>query len=149
MIKVGTKTYQDDGFYMSTAKIGGTTREVLNVELKQGLTTQALNALLAGPITIVGDDGTAQGTVSGPFVLAGLSLKLMRESADDDVEALSAELTGLRSQLTSVNSAKENALNQLASLSQQLQTLMDGTSEASDNEEGTAEVSNATDNASQ
>ena len=97
MIKVGTKTYDDQGFFVSTEKVGDVTREVLNVELKQGLTTQAL--------------------------IAGLTLKLMRETAEDDVAHLTGQVTGLQEELMQANGEKQSAQSALASLQEQLQTL--------------------------
>ncbi len=123
MIKVGTKTYDDQGFFVSTEKVGDVTREVLNVELKQGLTTQALNALCTGPITIVGEDGETQGQLTGPFQIAGLTLKLMRETAEDDVAHLTGQVTGLQEELMQANGEKQSAQSALASLQEQLQTL--------------------------
>lgn len=139
MIRAGTYTIEDKGFAVSTETVGGVTRQVISVELPGGISDEALAALRAVPIEVLGEDESVVQTHTGPFRIVSHGLKLTRTSEDSDVAALTARVSELETALSHEQSAKESAETQLASLSEQLQQLQESisTSQSEANTEST------------
>lgn len=135
MIKAGNYSIHDNGFATSVERMGGTAREVLVMELGCGIPDEALAALCAGPIEVLGEDGETVREHTGPFRVVSHSVKLARASEAGDVAALTARVSSLEAELLSERSAKDSALLSLASLNEKFSALKDkltgGLSEAS------------------
>ena len=67
MIKAGKYTIDDQGFAISLERLGGTSREVLVLELGGGIPDDALEALCSGPIEVLDESGAVVQTHPGPF----------------------------------------------------------------------------------
>ncbi|MEG1562877.1 MAG: hypothetical protein RR365_04000 [Bacteroides sp.] len=123
MIKAGTKTIEDNGFTIERRGVGLDTRQALIIELPTGITQTQIDAFCVGPIEVLDDDGNVAATYAGPFIVAGHTLTLMRESAQADVAALSERITSLEAELAEVTSTHASAVTELASAKEQLTTL--------------------------
>ena len=120
MIRAGNYTISDNGFTVDTVNVGGNIRQALIVELPGGITNTALAAFCAGPIEVLDEEGNVLQTYTGPFNVLSHGLKFARASTDGDVAALTERVNDLEAELLTVKSAKESAVEELASLSQQL-----------------------------
>lgn len=120
MIRAGNYTISDNGFTVDTVSVGGNVRQALVVELPGGITNTALAAFCEGPIEVLDEEGNVLQTYTGPFNVLSHGLKFTRASTDGDVAALTARVNDLEAELLTVKSAKESAVEELASLSQQL-----------------------------
>lgn len=136
MIKAGTYEINDSGFSLVTEVVGGVARQALVLELPGGITGTALAALCAGPVEVVDEEGNTIQTHTGPFRVASHGLKLVRTSTSGDVAALTARVGELEAQLENQVSAKESALSQLASVTEQLANLQTTIQEAAGNKDG-------------
>ena len=116
MIKAGQFTIDDKGFAVSVERLGGTSREVLVLELGGGIPDEALEAICAGPIEVLDETGAVVRTHTGPFRVASHSVRLARSSEEGDVAALTARVASLEAELSEAKNAKENALESLANL---------------------------------
>ena len=87
-----------------------------------------------GPVEVVDEEGNTIQTHTGPFRIASHGLKLVRTSSSGDVAALTARVGELEAQLENQVSAKESALSQLASVTEQLANLQTTIQEGADNE---------------
>ena len=134
MIKAGTHEINDSGFAVVTEVVGGVARQALVLELPGGITGTVLAALCTGPVEVVDEEGNTIQTHTGPFRIASHGLKLVRTSSSGDVAALTARVGELEAQLENQVSAKESALSQLASVTEQLANLQTTIQEGADNE---------------
>lgn len=123
MIKAGNFTINDKGFTVVTESIGGITRQALVAELPGGISDEALAALCAGPVEVLGEDGSVLTSHAGPFRVVSHGLKLTRTSEGDDVAALTAQVATLQAQLSHEQSEKKSAQSALASLNEELSNL--------------------------
>jgi hypothetical protein len=123
MIRAGNYTISDNGFTVDTVNVGGNVRQALVVELPGGITNTALTAFCEGPIEVLDEEGNVLQTYTGPFNILSHGLKFTRASTDGDVAALTARVNDLEAELLTVKSAKESAVEELASLSQQLSAM--------------------------
>lgn len=123
MIKAGNYTIEDRGFAVSTEGIGGVSRQTLTLELPAGISDEALEAVCTGPIEVLDETGATVQTHDGPFRVLSHGLKLTRASAGSDVSVLSARVAALETALSEERSAKKNAQDALASLSERFQAL--------------------------
>lgn len=131
MIKAGKFTIDDQGFAISVERLGGTSREVLVLELGGGIPDEALEAICSGPIEVLDEKGAVVQTHTGPFYAASHSLRLVRASAEDDVAALSARVASLEAEVTEARNQKDNALNSLASLNTRFEALKESVASSS------------------
>lgn len=122
-IKAGKHTIKDNGFVSSVERLGGVSREALVMELPSGISKSELAAICAGPIEVLDEQGQVVRTHTGPFQVVSHSLKLVREGESSDVAALTARVASLEAELSQARSEKNSALGELASLSEQLQTI--------------------------
>ncbi|NCB63302.1 MAG: hypothetical protein EOM52_06765 [Clostridia bacterium] len=123
MLKAGTKTFEDNGFTIERRGVGFNTRQALVIELPAGITQTQIEAFCAGPIEVLDDGGNTVATYTGPFVAAGHTLTLMRESAEADVSALTARITALEAELAETRATSESAVNELANAREALSAL--------------------------
>lgn len=123
MIRAGNYTIDDKGFTTTLENVGGVNRQAIVAELPAGISDEALEALCAGPIEVLDEQGEAVQTHTGPFRLVSHGLKLTRASAEGDVAALTAHVANLEARLETANSEKKSAQDALASLSDQLAEL--------------------------
>ena len=142
MIQAGTYTIEDNGFTTNMETVGGVNQQTLIVELPGGITNTALNAFCAGPIEVLDADGNVTQTYTGPFRIVSHGLKFARASADSDVAVLTDRIAALEAQLGTVSNEKENAVEQLASLQEQLSALR-STTPTPNNDADTGSTSNA------
>lgn len=131
MIKAGQFTIDDKGFAISVERLGGTSREVLVLELGGGIPDEALEAICTGPIEVLDESGAVVRTHPGPFRVASHSVRLARASEDGDVAALTARVASLEAELSEVKNAKDNALESLASLNEKFSALKEQIASAS------------------
>lgn len=124
MIRAGNYTIQDSGFATSMGQIAGQQRQTLVLELNGGIDSETLEALCAGPIEVLDEQGNVQQTHEGPFRVVTHSLKLTRTSHSADVSALTARVASLEAELSVTKSAKESAQAEFASLSVRFNELM-------------------------
>lgn len=123
MIKAGDFTISDKGFSVATENLGGVARQAIVAALPGGISDEALAALCAGPIEVLGEDGSVLATHTGPFRVVSHSLKLTRTSESDDVAVLTAQVATLQAQLSHAESEKKSAQSALASLNAELSSL--------------------------
>lgn len=123
MIRAGTKTIEDNGFTIERRGVGFDTRQALVIELPAGITQTQIDAFCDGPIEVLDENGNVTATYTGPFIAAGHTLTLMRESAEADVAVLSARITSLEAELAEVSATHENAVTELASAKEELSAL--------------------------
>lgn len=123
MLKAGNYTIEDRGFAASVERLGGTARQVLVLELGGGIPDEAMEALCAGPIEVLGENGETVRTHTGPFRVASHSMRLVRVSEAGDVAALTARVSSLEAELTQERSEKHSALDSLAALTEKFNSL--------------------------
>lgn len=123
MIKAGNKQINDSGFAVVMETISGNARQAVILELPGGIDDETLASLCAGPIEVLDADGNTVQSHVGPFRISTHSLKLVRTDVNGDVAALTARVTELEAELSTQVSAKESALNELASVTAQLTDL--------------------------
>lgn len=123
MLRAGNYTIDDHGFASALERLGGTSREVLVMELGGGIQDEALEAICSGPIEVLDESGAVVRTYTGPFRIASHSVRLVRDSAESDVAALTARMASLEAELLEAKNAKDNALESLASLSARFEEL--------------------------
>ena len=123
MIRAGNYTVEDKGFSVTTARMGGTYRQALVMELPGAITEEELAALCAGPIEVLDENGEVAYVHEGPFGVSSHHLKLVRESADSDVAVLTTRVATLEAELAETKSAKSTALADLASVTAQFNEL--------------------------
>lgn len=123
MLRAGNYTIDDQGFASALERLGGTSREVLVMELGGGIPDEALEAICSGPIEVLDESGDVVRTYTGPFRVASHSVRLVRESAESDVAALTARVASLEAELSEARNAKDSALESLASLNTRFEAL--------------------------
>lgn len=123
MIRAGIYSIDDNGFAVSTERIGGVSRQALVLELPGGISDDALSAICSGPIEVLSESGAVEQIHAGPFRAVSHSVKLMRNSYEDDVAELSALVSTLEAALTEAENEKDSAVSQLASLSGRFEEL--------------------------
>lgn len=123
MIKAGKYTIDDQGFAISLERLGGTSREVLVLELGGGILDDALEALCSGPIEVLDESGAVVQTHPGPFYAVSHAVRLVRANAESDVAALTARVASLEAELSEARNEKDNALDSLASLNTMFEAL--------------------------
>lgn len=123
MIKAGNYFVEDKGFSVSTEQIGGVTRQALTLELPGGISGTSIAALCKGPIQVTDENGGTAHTYTGPFRVVSHGLKLVRESSEVDVAALSAHINELEAALAEERSKRESAVSQLATVSGRLEEM--------------------------
>ncbi len=132
MVKAGKYTIADQGFAASPERLGGLLREALVMELPGGIPDEALAALCAGPIEVLDEEGNVVQTHAGPFRVVSHCLRLVRSDANSDVAALRARVTSLETELSEAKSAKESALDNLASLNKRFEEFKEKVSAAAE-----------------
>ena len=130
MIRAGNFTIDDQGFAASVERLGGTSREVLVLELSGGIPDEALEAICNGPIEVLDESGAVVRTHPGPFRVASHSVRFARAS--------SAHVAHLEAELSEARSAKDSALEDLASLNAKFQELKEGVASAAESGEVSA-----------
>lgn len=125
MLKAGNITIQDDGFAVTVERLGGSSREVMVLELDGGIAGDEIAALCAGPIELAGEDGSITRTYNGPFRVVSHTMRLARTSESGDVASLTAKLASMAAELAAERNEKNSALSSLASLRQELSDLKD------------------------
>lgn len=138
MIRAGNFTINDQGFAASVERLGGTSREVLVLELSGGIPDEALEAICNGPIEVLDESGAVVRTHPGPFRVASHSVRFARASSEGDVAALTAHVAHLEAELSEAKSAKDSALEDLASLNAKFQELKEGVASAAESGEVSA-----------
>lgn len=123
MIRAGNYTVEDKGFSVTTARMGGTYRQALVMELPGAITEEELAALCAGPIEVLDEKGEVAHVHEGPFGVSSHHLMLVRESAENDVAVLTTRVATLEAELAATKSAKTTALADLASVTAQFNEL--------------------------